>query len=659
VGYITWPKGLALKMCYMLLTCESFALSVRFFTNEYLIQSDHPLREILKKLVTKTNKNALEWIVVFFVCLCVYVVSTNRTHSGDTVPNTLFGFNVLENHRIDFDNFRASYLDTPSSYWFIESASGHLSSGYPLGTSIVAFPITVGYWLFLRMAHPEVLITNPTFEPFRIAYEQLAAACITSLSAAIFYFASRIRFNRTTSLTTTFIYAFATSCWAISSQALWQHGAANLCILIATLCITSINSKQQFTRYHPFLLLLTGIACGLLPIVRPVNVIFSISIACYCLLVYKRLALWLLVGCIPLASGLIYNSYYFHNLLGGYQSLFTPEIFRLANFPTGFAGCLFSPGRGLFVYSPVLLFSFIAFMQLFKTSPHWSKNDGFILLLTIVSLTYCTIYFGFKIWWGGACYGPRFMTEAIPMLVFLINYYLEPVSDIATVRRKASLMIFYFLIVVSMLVQMFGVFGTGTALWNAIPLNVDHYPERLWQIHDSPIERSAQSFFRRSVIRGFSKLLGFNSKNEITDSQLRGRVVGLRNPSASIDSTLSVGQSVAQPLKFEVQNLGSLDWLGYESGSDALDTFVYVKVDFLNGNNFTVKNCGGDLPIAGSISCGKSTFAEGEVVFPSAPGRYTMVSHLHCFYVSENLNKTEASLLPVIVRRPPVTRPHF
>jgi hypothetical protein len=599
--------------------------------------------------VTKTKNIVLELTLVFFVCLCVYLASANPTHSGDTVPNTLFGFNILENHRLDFDNFRDSYLNTPSSYWFIDSASGHLSSLFPLGTSIVAFPVTVGYWLFLHVAHPEVSIINQAFEPFRIAYEQLAAACITSLSAALFYLASRIRFNRATALTTTFIYAFATSCCAISSQALWQHGAANLCILVATLCITIINSRSQVALYQPCLLVLTGIACGLLPIIRPVNLIFSAAIAGYCLIVYRRLALWCLVGCIPLASGLLYNVYYFHNLLGGYQGLLTPKSFPLVYFSTGFAGCLFSPGRGLFVYSPVLLFSFVALVKLLRTSLQWSKNDRFILLLTLASLASCSLFFGYKIWWGGACYGPRYMTEAIPMLVFLINYYLEPVSVIATVYRKASLVFFYFLVVVSTLVQMFGIFGSGTSLWNAVPLNVDRYPERLWQIHDSPIERSARSFFRRSMIRGFSRLLGFDSKNTSTEGSLRGKVVSLRRPTVSSGSTLNVEHSSVQPLRFEVQNLGSVNWLGYESGSDALEAFMYVKVDFLDGNNATVKSCGGDLPVATSIPCGKSTFAEGEVIFPSAAGRYTMVTHLHCFYVPENQNKTNALSLPVVV----------
>jgi len=58
---------------------------------------------------------------------------------------------------------------------------------------------------------------------------------------------------------------------------------------------------------------------------------------------------------------LLYNIHYFGNLFGGYSTLlnsfdFSSEIFaRLM-------GLLFSPSRGLFVYTPVMLLSILGFL---------------------------------------------------------------------------------------------------------------------------------------------------------------------------------------------------------------------------------------------------------------------------------------------------------
>ena len=76
------------------------------------------------------------------------------------------------------------------------------------------------FYLYVHLFNIFFDITNIGFEPQRLMFEKLAATFIASVSVVIFYSASQLKFSKFISLITTFIYAFATSNWTISSQAL-------------------------------------------------------------------------------------------------------------------------------------------------------------------------------------------------------------------------------------------------------------------------------------------------------------------------------------------------------------------------------------------------------------------------------------------------------
>ncbi|MDA8173306.1 MAG: glycosyltransferase family 39 protein, partial [Nitrospiraceae bacterium] len=113
---------------------------------------------------------------------------------------------------------------------------------------------------------------------------------------------------------------------------------------------------------------------------------------------------------IPFACVMLYYNYYrFGNIFQtGYGSIFADQASKGAGFslkyvPMGLAGILASPGKSIFLFSPVLLLFPLSIKKFRKKA----GRDFFLVLcayIVVYTLFYCS-YFG---WSGDWCYGPRF-----------------------------------------------------------------------------------------------------------------------------------------------------------------------------------------------------------------------------------------------------------
>lgn len=95
-------------------------------------------------------------------------------------------------------------------------------------------------------------------------------------------------------------------------------------------------------------------------------------------------------------------------------------------FPEGFPGLLLSPGRGLLVLSPVLIPGAFLLLRNFR-------RHAFPVLLF---LSYLFFYSGWIMWYGGVCFGPRFLVPVYPFLLFGLGYLSWKKS-----RRVAALLL--------------------------------------------------------------------------------------------------------------------------------------------------------------------------------------------------------------------------
>jgi len=556
-------------------------------------------------------------IVLFLACMAIYMANGTSIGSGDTVPNTLLGFNLLEHQKIDFDNFRGSTYQPANCYWFKNIPSGHLVSLYPIGSAVVSFPICVVFWAHLKAINTQVDITSSAFEPYRQSFEHLAASTIASFSVALFYLVSRLKFTRMTSLITTCVFAFATNEWVTCSSGLWQHGSSNLMLLGTFYGLLRANHETMNSKQKA-LLLAAGLCCGLLLVIRPTNLIFFLVAVCYCLVRFRAASLYFLVGLSSAVPCLVYNLMNFGNLIGGYGGNQFNGVFSFANFQTSCLGTLFSPGRGLLVYSPVLVFSSVGIWQLLRKLKSLTDDEQIILLLTGASLLYISFFFFYGMWWGGHCYGPRFMTEALPVLVFLTNYFVSNIFENRSLINTLAAAIFSLLLAFSLAVQVVGAFGLGGNEWNPIPLNVDEFQWRLWSTHDSPIERHARSLFHT--------LFPDSPQPGNQPTALIGKVLSATDESGhTLASPLIVHSGESKVLRVAVQNLGTTKWTGYESG--VTSARVCLEATVVDQTTHDAEPAG-ILYVASSPGHGQESAAIGKVTFPSKCGDYLLVAPL-------------------------------
>src|SRR5207237_6410663 len=149
-----------------------------------------------------------------------------------------------------------------------------------------------------------------------------------------------------------------------------------------------------------------GLPLGFAVVCRPTNLALAVPVACAVVWRHPRRAVLFLLGALALACFQIrYNVSYFGDPL--HVQFPTHGSWKWRGSPwQGLAGLLLSPARGLFVYSPVLLFSIVGL------AGAWRKGgDGLLRALGVGAVLVVLVHARWWAWWGGATYGPRLLAD--------------------------------------------------------------------------------------------------------------------------------------------------------------------------------------------------------------------------------------------------------
>ncbi len=227
------------------------------------------------------------------------------------------------------------------------------------------------------------------------------------MSASLLYLVLRRRANASAAMLLTVAYAFGTTTWVISSQALWQHGMGQLLVVGLLLLLTGPCTGSRA--------LAAGLVCGLIAGNRPADAPLAAALGAYGLFwAGRRAAVFAVAAAVPALLVLFYNVTVVGALAGAYQVVGRPTFFRHALGP-GLAGLLVSPTRGLFVFSPFLLFLVLAWRHL----PKERALRGLTLAICAGVVLQVLLYAKTD-WRAGISWGPRFLTDLLPLLVWLL-----------------------------------------------------------------------------------------------------------------------------------------------------------------------------------------------------------------------------------------------
>jgi hypothetical protein len=147
-----------------------------------------------------------------------------------------------------------------------------------------------------------------------------------------------------------------------------------------------------------------------------------------------------------LATHCIINYMKFGNaILGGasYCEYRPGAAFSFSYLPAGLKGFLFSPGRSLFLYNPILLLSLAGMILL------WRKNRPWAIFIAVTFVLNLLLFSSFTSFHGNCCWGPRYFCRLMPILMIPAVFFCQHTA-IRTMLRKTSIIL---VISVSLLVQ--------------------------------------------------------------------------------------------------------------------------------------------------------------------------------------------------------------
>jgi drug/metabolite transporter superfamily protein YnfA len=401
--------------------------------------------------------------------------------SPDVLPNALFAWTVINEHDLDYDEFtgpagQATNKLDREAYFFracgVSTAtapptakrslggppapgpSDHVCSVFPPGMGLLALPFFA----------PFVLNGwNPLDLGLLVHGGHVVAAIVEILATLVLWSVLRRFATPRWSLVLVLLYFLATSVRTVASQALWQHSGVHLAMASALWLVLreeAVPLSRDFAA---------GLLLGLGAVARQTTALAAVGLHGFR---PRRIVAMMLGAAIGIAPLLAYNDLAFGSPLEqgyGIKSFATP-------IQTGLYGLLLSPSRGLFVYTPYLIFAFLAFLRAWR----WPGDvAGRLRGMSLVWIGALLLYATYSEWWGGRVFGSRFLDDFAPVLFAVMAWG----TSVGMLRSRLARVVF-----VLMATWSFVLFQAAAFLydknWDTFPVNVNDDPSKLFNWTD-------------------------------------------------------------------------------------------------------------------------------------------------------------------------------
>lgn len=432
---------------------------------------------------------ALFPLAVFALSFALFMANGREVSSPDTLPARYLPLRIL---RGSLDLAPIPFFAASREEYYAAPRGAAVYSPSPIATAVLATPVYA----------PVVLVAGEPDEAGIDRLSKLAAALLAAGGAAALATA-RLPHARLGAV----LFACATPAWSIASQGLWMHAGATPA-MAAALALA--------TRGRPAL---AGVFAGIAVAARPA---LAPAVGAFGLLAYAGFGSRAAQGGAPSAgpgpaaplraSGaavrdlavfaagpivffglvLLHDWALFGRPFGGHPE-FTAERPQNtigaafgASMLQGVAGLLASPSRGLLFFAPWLLLGIgPAALALRRGATEAAPAARWYRAAAAASLAILLVHAKYRAWWGGWSYGPRYLTDAAPLLAVLAAPALvalwraprgRPFGPIA-----AALLAGW-----SAAAQAVGAFCFSPEVWN-MEADVDAHPERAFTLRRSQI----------------------------------------------------------------------------------------------------------------------------------------------------------------------------
>jgi hypothetical protein len=407
-------------------------------------------------------------LIIFLLCVVVYSANFRVVGGGDCWAPRYIPVSLLREGNLDLNEFEGlnfQVIETEPRGKIYRVFAGPVLSG------IFATPVYGAAWLL------GLPITR-----YSIAYlGKLAATIYSALSVVFIFLLLKELLPRKAAVAFSLIYAFGTCTWVVSSQSLWRHGLSQCLLAVSLYCLFKASARPAYAGFAGFFLSLATVN-------RYPDGVIALIMFIYVLHRHRSQVIKFLAFSLPaLLFFLIYNWFYFATPFRfgtcGYFLKFNSALLP------GLAGILFSPNRGLFVFSPFFLFSVVGAVIV------WKKGGPDKILyryLTGAIGLFIILVSKWQMWWGGHSYGYRLLVDLTPLLMVLS----VPAYRRLKTRRWARVL-FILTAAVSCLIQLLGALYYED-YWNS-KARIDRYPERVWRVKNGQFHW----MIRRAARRGW------------------------------------------------------------------------------------------------------------------------------------------------------------
>ncbi|MFM9427277.1 hypothetical protein RCH10_003733 [Variovorax sp. GrIS 2.14] len=393
-------------------------------------------------------------LLIAFAAFLVFNANGRLISAGDTYAARFLPFSLLRNHTALLDPIERSVAmgrvppaaigEDGSAYWILRGRHGQLISKYPLVVPLVVTPLYIPAAVYLESIEWDPHI----YDKVARVMEKLCAALITAASVGLLFLLLRRRASLRLSLFLSVVYAFGTTTWVISSQALWSHGCGELLITATMLLITGRCTVGRVAA--------AGFLCALIAANRPPDGVLAVALGLSGLLWAGRRWVWFIAfGAIPVVLILAYNLGVVGHIAGAYALRIHDSDFN-DDIAAGLAGLLFSPTRGLFVFSPFLLFVPCFILCAIRDRSNRTLTVALCTAIVVQLLVYAHVD-----WRQGVSWGPRWLTDIVPLLIWMLPPILQKLS-------RPGLTVFGVACAVSIAVQAVGAFWYTGAVDSAL-----------------------------------------------------------------------------------------------------------------------------------------------------------------------------------------------
>jgi len=388
---------------------------------------------------------------------------------NDAYYSTLLSWSVLTTGSVHVEPFLGDaeamrrfpgFVPARGRPYHIEESGGHLFYWYPPAPSLLAVPLVAAAAVF------DVTPLGPDgrYDPPRdMALHAWLGPVVSAAIVGVLFLIAAELLPLPAAACAAVVAALGSPIWSTLSRAMSSN---TWHVLLLGIVVLEMVRAARAERPINAPLVATLLAWAYLS--RPATSIAIAGVTVWMLLRHpQRFAVYALTGALWAAAFFAYSWVQFGALLPSYYRLAATMSPRWM-WPSA-TGLLFSPSRGLFVYSPIVLWVGWLAVRYRRTLRF---PDLVALTLAILGGTFLAMT-TWRVWWGGFAYGPRLSADFIPWLFLMAVLALDArrrvlMTPAATPprRRRLELAFAAVLAVASIAFHAPGALQVETQLWN-------------------------------------------------------------------------------------------------------------------------------------------------------------------------------------------------